>query len=139
MSRRPRSGSNSGFTLIELMIVIAIIAILASVLIPSFVRARGMSQLAGCKSNLKNIATSLEAYSVDHNGHYPNDMVLLTPNYIKTLPVCPAAASNTYTASYVFSLNPDTYDFECRGTNHAALGVAANYPQWHSRSGLQER
>lgn len=128
-----------GFTLIELMIVIAIIAILAAILIPNYVRARAMSQLTGCKSNLKNIATALEAYSVDHSGHYPTGMAALTPNYIKTLPVCPTVGSDTYTDSYVPTVEPDSFSFYCEGNVHENLAIPSNYPQWHSGSGLKER
>lgn len=60
-----------GFTLIELMIVIAIIAILAVVLIPNIMRAREASRLTACKSNIRNLLNCLEMYSNDYNGNYP--------------------------------------------------------------------
>lgn len=60
-----------GFTLIELMIVIAIIAILAAILIPNFLHARAESQTAACEGNEKQIATALEEYAVDNAGQYP--------------------------------------------------------------------
>ena len=60
-----------GFTLIELMIVIAIIAILAAILIPNFLHARAESQTSACEGNLKQIATALEEYAVDNSGNYP--------------------------------------------------------------------
>lgn len=60
-----------GFTLIELMIVIAIIAILAAILIPNFLHARAESQTAACEGNEKQIATALEEYAVDNSGQYP--------------------------------------------------------------------
>jgi len=60
-----------GFTLIELMIVIAIIAILAAILIPNFLHARAESQTAACEGNEKQVATALEEWAVDHNGTYP--------------------------------------------------------------------
>jgi general secretion pathway protein G len=66
MKRRPQ-----GFTLIELMIVIAIIGVLAAILIPNFLHARAQSQTAACEENLKNIATALEEYATDHSGQYP--------------------------------------------------------------------
>jgi len=60
-----------GFTLIELMIVIAIIAILAAILIPNFAHARAESQTAACEDNEKGIATAMEEYAVDNAGQYP--------------------------------------------------------------------
>ena len=62
--------SQQGFTLIELMIVVAIIAILAGILIPNFVNARAQAQTAACESNLRSIATALELYYAD-NQTYP--------------------------------------------------------------------
>jgi prepilin-type N-terminal cleavage/methylation domain-containing protein len=60
-----------GFTLIELMIVIAIIAVLAAILIPNFLHARAESQTAACEGNERQIATALEEYAVDTGGKYP--------------------------------------------------------------------
>jgi prepilin-type N-terminal cleavage/methylation domain-containing protein len=60
-----------GFTLIELMIVIAIIAILAGILIPNFLHARAQSQTASCEGNERQIAAAIEIYAVDHGGQIP--------------------------------------------------------------------
>jgi prepilin-type N-terminal cleavage/methylation domain-containing protein len=139
---RRRSG---GFTLIELMIVIAIIAILAAILVPNFIRARAQGQLTACKSNLKNIGTALEMYSTDWSGKYPTGTTVLTPNYLKTIPECPAAATNTYTSTFGSSatFNPDSYtDYyfvECTGANHLPVSVTANYPAYNGIQGLIER
>ena len=97
MLQKMRS-KRGGFTLIELMIVIAIIAILAAILVPNFIRARAQGQVTACKSNLKNIATALEMYSTDYGGRFPTAIAsggALTPNYLRTLPTCPAAGSVT--------------------------------------------
>lgn len=58
--------TEKGFTLIELMIVIAIIGILAAIAIPQFSAYRTRSYNAIAQSDLKNAATAEEAYYVDH-------------------------------------------------------------------------
>jgi prepilin-type N-terminal cleavage/methylation domain-containing protein len=139
---RRRSG---GFTLIELMIVIAIIAILAAILVPNFIRARAQGQLTACKSNLKNIGTALEMYSTDWAGKYPSGTSLLTPNYLKAIPECPAASSNTYGAAFSTGapFNPDSYTdyyyIDCQGGWHEPVSVTGNYPAYNGIQGLIER
>jgi prepilin-type N-terminal cleavage/methylation domain-containing protein len=62
--------NEKGFTLIELMIVIAILGILAAVAIPNFLNARGKAQDASALSTLEAVKTALEMYAAD-NGAYP--------------------------------------------------------------------
>lgn len=125
-----------GFTLIELMIVIAIIAILAAILVPNFLRARAQGQWTQCQSNCKNIGTALEMYSTDNAGHYPNEMTSLTPNYLKALPKCSAANAETYSGKYTVASQPDAYTFYCEGSAHKGVDVSENYPQYNSTQGL---
>ena len=54
------------FTLIELLIVIAIIAILAGMLLPALNQARARAKSANCLANLKQIGASSQFYSSDH-------------------------------------------------------------------------
>lgn len=94
-----RRSAERGFTLIELMIVVAIIAILAAVLIPNFVNARAQAQTSACESNLRSIATALELYYADQQS-YPNGAVpaaLQGPNnvnYLNNTPRDPADPAN---------------------------------------------
>ena len=136
MKHRPRA---RGFTLIELMIVISIIAILAAILVPNFIRARAMGQLTTCKSNLRNIATGVEMYSVDNGARYPGATTGLTPNYLKTMPECPVSGSDTYTPSYSSATEPDSFELYCSGNNHVPLAIPPDYPRWDSDIGLVER
>ncbi len=60
-----------GFSLIELLIVVAIIAILAAIAVPNFLEAQVRSKVSRTKADMRSIATALESYSIDNNNHYP--------------------------------------------------------------------
>jgi prepilin-type N-terminal cleavage/methylation domain-containing protein/prepilin-type processing-associated H-X9-DG protein len=60
-----------GFTLIELLVVIAIIAILAAILFPVFAKAREAARATACRSNLKQIGTSVLMYVQDYDETLP--------------------------------------------------------------------
>ena len=62
--------NGSGFTLIELMIVIAIIGILTAIAIPQFASYRVKSHNSAALSDLRNVKSILEVYYTDHK-HYP--------------------------------------------------------------------
>ncbi len=62
-----------GFTLIELLIVVAIIAILAAIAIPNFLQAPIRAKISRANNDLRNIATGLESYYVDHNEYPPHN------------------------------------------------------------------
>lgn len=60
------------FTLIELLIVVAIIAILAAIAVPNFLEAQTRSKVSRVKADQRSMATALEAYAVDYNSYpYP--------------------------------------------------------------------
>ncbi len=143
-----RFSSRKGFTLIELMIVIAIIAILAAILVPNFIRARAQGQLTSCKSNLKNIGTACEMYATDNLGRYPETGKLgdaLTKSdtngqqpYMRKIPQCPSAGKDTYSNAYKSKTNPDAYLVYCEGSNHTAAGCNQHYPAFNATVGLIE-
>lgn len=101
--------------------------------------------MTACKSNLKNIGTALEMYSTDNGGKYPEGLDALTPNYLKTIPQCPAAASMTYLAEWGPEAEentenyPDFYAVRCAGNHHANVNVDPDYPRYTSVAGLLER
>jgi prepilin-type N-terminal cleavage/methylation domain-containing protein len=77
---RTRSGSalwlkrhrRIAFTLIELLVVIAIIAILAAMLLPALTRAKESARRAACKSNLHQLAISIQLYASDNKDRLPD-------------------------------------------------------------------
>lgn len=78
-----------GFTLIELMIVVAIIGILAAIAIPRFADLIRKSNEGATKGNLGAVRSALSIYYGDMEGVYPNDPAALTldQKYMKELPV----------------------------------------------------
>ena len=60
-----------GFTLVELLAVIAIIAVLIAILLPSLMRAKEIASRVKCSSNLRQIGIAVHAYGVDSKGHFP--------------------------------------------------------------------
>jgi len=61
----------SAFTLVELLVVVAIIALLVSILLPTLGRAKEQARIVSCMSNLKALGLSYTFYTMEHNDWYP--------------------------------------------------------------------
>ncbi len=97
------------FTLIELLIVVAIIAILAAIAVPNFLEAQVRAKVSRAKSDIRSLATAIEAYHVDNN-EYPEgtDNPARMPQYI---------------VDRLGTLAPGYYSFCTRETGNRMLGV----------------
>ena len=124
-----------------LLVVLAAVAMLAMQLGPGRggprVPQAEQETLETCKSNLKNLATAAEMYSSDYAGQFPPSTAQLTPNFLRRIPTCPAANSDTYSPSWTVSNeHPRAFTFFCSGNHHKGAWLSANYPQYNSYKGL---
>src|SRR6266478_1371836 len=92
---RMRWTAHAGFTLVEIMIVAAIIGLLAAIAVPNFVRARTQSQMNACINNLIKIDDAKQEWALDtRQATSPTPQFSDISDYMKSAVTCPAGGSS---------------------------------------------
>jgi len=95
--------ARKGFTLVEVLLVVLILAVLASVVIPRIAESAKKANKAKCDANRAALIKAIELYAVNNKGAYPLDAdafaadIRNTTNFPHGLPECPWATAYAYT------------------------------------------
>ena len=123
------------------LVVLALLALHRATLVPEPVTTfptgeaaeRAWNDLDGCARNLETLRSAVEAYHA-RAGAYPARLQEAMAS--STVPPCPAAGQDTYTASYRLTSDGRGYRVACQGRWHAGLGVPLDHPLYASDQGL---
>jgi len=134
-SQANRSRSE-GFTLIELIVVIAIIGILATIALPRLVDAPRRAEEAVLKTNLRAMRDAINQFHAD-KGYYPPSLdALVEENYLRTVPMDPITDS---TDTWLVEIEDFDSDYEPAETDRPETGEPGIIDVYSGAEGLSVR
>lgn len=95
--------ARKGFSLIEVLLVVLILGVLASIVIPRIASSAKDANVAKCDANRANLISAIERYAVENQGAYPANQAAFTAdirnttNFPHGLPTCPWGTAYAYT------------------------------------------
>jgi prepilin-type N-terminal cleavage/methylation domain-containing protein len=121
-----KSSQNGGFTLVEIMIVVAIIGLLATIAIPNFVKARTTAQMNACINNLRQIDGAVQTWALEtKQGDNAAVSYADIKGYLKNQVVCPSGGS-TFADSYQLTTVQEKPKCIKQGSTHKLPDDTAN-------------
>jgi type II secretory pathway pseudopilin PulG len=125
-------GKRAGFTIVELLVVAAIIFVMLAALAPFVRMAKVRSNIMRCANNLREISLGLHAFAADHNDVFPAKLGDLYPNYVSNAQAfdCPAskAVGTEKQPDYSYAAN-------LRESSNPKEAIAADMDGNHKKSG----
>ena len=115
--------SHSAFTLVELLVVVAVLSLLAALLFPAFAKTRTQARRTACTSNLKQIGLAFHLYKQDFDGGLPTHLSIVSEPYLRDARalLCPSDGKRGQITGN------DYYE----GNKYLISGVSYEYfPQW---------
>jgi prepilin-type N-terminal cleavage/methylation domain-containing protein len=125
VNRQRERNDQQGFTMIELLIVIIVIAILAAIAIPTYLGQRQKAKDAAVKEAVHSLQVGVQSYAVDHNDTYPasGDLAVLKGDYVDAWPHDPYNGGGM---AYASSPKAGSYAYTSDGTSYAVIGWLSN-------------
>jgi len=128
-----------GFTLIELMVVLAIIGILISVILPQMMKSKYQAHYSACTGNERNIAAALENYWIENDHKYPETLTTLYNSGFGKKMICPA---NPLKTDYGYGANNSekSYTVWCSTRHLSGTGlIPQGFPEYDNMQGLVQK
>jgi prepilin-type N-terminal cleavage/methylation domain-containing protein len=126
---RSNCDADKGFTLLELLVVIGIIGVLASLLLPALSMAKAYARSTTCKNHLRQMGLALKMYVDDHHSRYPFYLGSRGPSYGDAVGQGGRAKGLVYWSSKLipyYPLNWTNHAFHCPGYTGAIAGPSVN-------------